>query len=122
MTLLLADDTKGALQVSHQQQDGTQEWISADPIEGAYVVNVGDMVSLWTNDLVKSTLHRVVHTGQNYRVSVPFFLEPDRDAVVEPLDECVQRSGGIPKGNKIRYGDHLAAKVGGNFYSSNGTM
>jgi len=121
LTLLLSDETKGALQVLHRLPDGSEAWISADPIEGAYVVNVGDMIELWTNGLVKSTLHRVVYTGQNYRVSVPFFLEPDRDAEVEPLEECVQRSGRPAVGKKVMYGNHLASKVGGNFYGSGGS-
>ncbi|KAF8458216.1 hypothetical protein BDZ91DRAFT_743282 [Kalaharituber pfeilii] len=75
-TFLLADDTKGALQV--RAKDGS--WLGADPIEGAYVVNIGDMVEAWTNGLWKSTRHRVVHKGNGYRVSVPFFFEPDWNA------------------------------------------
>jgi len=118
LTLLLADGSKGALQVqtkaTSEHPDG--EWISADPVEGAFVVNIGDMVELWTNGLYKSTRHRVVHRGGNYRVSVPFFLEPDLEARVGPLEECVERTGGVRVGREVRYGDHLAGKVGGNFY------
>ena len=73
VTLLLADNTRGALQV--RDKDGG--WVNADPLEGAYVVNIGDMLERWTNGLWKSTRHRVVHGGGNYRVSVPFFFEPD---------------------------------------------
>lgn len=76
-TFLLADSTKGALQVL--AKDGS--WINADPVDGAYVVNIGDMVEVWTNGLWKSTRHRVVHKGSGYRVSVPFFFEPDWDAL-----------------------------------------
>jgi isopenicillin N synthase-like dioxygenase len=43
VTLLLADDTKGALQV--QMKDGS--WIDADPIPIAFVVNIGDMMENW---------------------------------------------------------------------------
>lgn len=73
VTLLLADNTHGALQV----QDKYGGWINADPLEGAYVVNIGDMLERWTNGLWKSTRHRVIHGGANYRVSIPFFFEPD---------------------------------------------
>lgn len=55
-------------------------WINADPVRGAYVVNIGDMMERWTNGLWKSTMHRVVHKGDTYRVSVPFFFEPNWDA------------------------------------------
>lgn len=112
LTLLMADPTPGALQV--QTREGP--WINADPIPGAYVVNIGDMMEIWTNGLWKSTWHRVLHRGEGFRVSVPFFFEPDYDAKVEPLRECVVAS---PTGKKmydsVVYGEHLLAKVRGNF-------
>ena len=74
VTLLLSDDTPNALQI--QLKDGT--WLNADPVPGAFVVNIGDMIERWTNGLWKSTLHRVIHqTGNRYRISVPFFYEPN---------------------------------------------
>jgi isopenicillin N synthase-like dioxygenase len=74
-TFLLADpDVKGALQVL--ARDGSM-WLDADPIPGAFVVNIGDMIERWTNGLWPSTRHRVIHRGDGYRVSVPFFYEPD---------------------------------------------
>ena len=113
LTLLLADETCGALQV--QARDG-QAWIAADPVEGALVVNIGDMMERWTNSLWRSTRHRVVHRGEGYRVSVPFFVEPDFEARVRPLEECVARSGGVERWGEVVYGEHLVGKVGGNFY------
>ncbi|MCJ1484801.1 hypothetical protein MMC06_004974 [Schaereria dolodes] len=112
LTILLADQTKGALQV----QSRSGGWINADPIDGAFVVNVGDMMERWTNGLWKSTLHRVVHKGQGYRLSVPFFFEPDYGAKVKPLKECVQRSGNGKRWEEVEYGQHLISKVSGNFY------
>lgn len=112
VTLLLADDTKGALQV--RAKDGT--WINADPISGAFVVNIGDMMERWTNGLWRSTEHRVIHRGDNYRVSVPFFFEPNWDAKAAPLQKCVERTGGKKKYDEVCFGDHLTAKVRGNFY------
>jgi isopenicillin N synthase-like dioxygenase len=72
VTLLLADNTKSALQVKSQSG-----WIHADPIPGAFIVNIGDMMERWTNGLWKSTTHRVIHRGDGFRVSVPLFYEPD---------------------------------------------
>lgn len=40
---------------------------------------------------------------------------------VEPLQICVDRTGGVAKYEEIRYGDHLLSKVAGNFYKGNGT-
>ena len=114
LTLLLADSTVGALQVQSRCQP--EEWINADPMEGAFVVNIGDMMERWTNGLWKSTMHRVVHRGDGFRVSVPFFFEPDFQAVVRPLEECVKRTGGKERWEAVQYGHHLIGKVGGNFY------
>ncbi|MCJ1281897.1 hypothetical protein MMC26_001220 [Xylographa opegraphella] len=113
LTLLLADETRGALQV---QGKGGEGWIAADPVEGALVVNIGDMMERWTNGLWRSTRHRVVHRGEGFRVSVPFFVEPDFEARVRPLEECVAKSGGVERLGEVVYGKHLLGKVGGNFY------
>merc|ERR1712007_366332 len=81
-TILCQDDTPGALQV--QRFDGT--WIQADPIPGAFVVNLGDMLSLWTGSRFSATPHCVRHTQPGkYRTSVAFFFEPNFDAVIKPL-------------------------------------
>ncbi|PVI05054.1 Clavaminate synthase-like protein [Periconia macrospinosa] len=113
VTLLLADPTPGALQVLHK--DGTT-WLNADPIPGAFVVNIGDMMERWTNGLWKSTKHRVIHRGDGFRVSVPFFYEPNFDAIIKPLEACVKRSGKDPIHEGSTYGEHLLGKVLNNFY------
>ncbi|CAO2656006.1 Nn.00g048090.m01.CDS01 [Neocucurbitaria sp. VM-36] len=117
VTLLLTDPTPGALQV--QLKDST--WLNADPIPGAFVVNIGDMIERWTNGLWKSTMHRVIHRGETYRVSVPFFYEPNFEAVVKPLGKCVTRMGGRKVEGGGTYGDHLLTKVFNNFYYSKRT-
>jgi isopenicillin N synthase-like dioxygenase len=74
------------------------------------------MIERWTNGEWTSTNHRVVHQGSNFRVSVPFFFEPDFDAVVKPLKRCVERTGGKEKFGSAVYGEHLIGKIRGNFY------
>ncbi|KAF2003734.1 Clavaminate synthase-like protein [Amniculicola lignicola CBS 123094] len=117
VTLLLTDPTPGALQVLLKD---SKTWLAADPIPGAFVVNIGDMIERWTNGLWKSTRHRVIHRGEGYRVSVPFFYEPNFNAMVRPLGKCVERTGGerIHQGNT--YGEHLMGKVFNNFYKEEG--
>lgn len=125
VTLLLADPTPGALQV--QLKDGT--WLPADPIPGAFVVNIGDMIERWTNGIWKSTMHRVIHRGDGGvhgpggggRISVPFFFEPNFDAMVKPLESCVKRSGRPKMHEGSTYGEHLLTKVFSNFYYSKRT-
>ena len=111
LTILNTDETRGALQVKSKSGD----WIDADPVPGAFVINIGDMLSVWTNGLYASTPHRVIHRGARSRISAPFFFEPNFDAVVEPLERCVRDSGRPPLRRPVMYGDHLLAKVGGNF-------
>jgi isopenicillin N synthase-like dioxygenase len=85
ITLLYQDQT-GGLQV--QGVDG--KWVDAPPVEGSFVVNIGDLMQRWTNDRYKSTAHRVTSpTTDVTRFSMPFFVEPDFDTVVETLDSCL---------------------------------
>ncbi|XP_068656360.1 2-oxoglutarate-dependent dioxygenase 33 isoform X2 [Aristolochia californica] len=111
LTLVNQDPDISALQVRNR----SGEWICAVPIPGTFVCNIGDMLKIWTNGLYEPTLHRVVNKSSKYRVSIPFFYEPNFDAVVEPLDFCKQKTGGIAKFETIVYGDHLARKVTTNF-------
>ncbi|OAV96682.1 hypothetical protein PTTG_02938 [Puccinia triticina 1-1 BBBD Race 1] len=128
-TFLHADSTKGSLQVyvpkDAHEQDPEYHWIEANPIEGAFVVNIGEMWETWTNGLYKATLHRVIHKSDNYRISVPFFYEPAFDAIVAPLPAAVNLQQHLQGKTQVeitkqavKYGDFLINKVGGNFSSS----
>ncbi|KAI9729230.1 MAG: hypothetical protein M1834_007022 [Cirrosporium novae-zelandiae] len=81
LTFLLTDSEKGSLQVLSKGG----EWIPADPIEGCFLCNIGDMLSRWTSGIYKSTEHRVIHTSTKRRISVPFFFEPNLDAYISPV-------------------------------------
>ncbi|KAI3834199.1 hypothetical protein MKX03_030006 [Papaver bracteatum] len=111
LTLVNQDDEIPALQVRNQ----AGEWIWAVPIPGTFVCNIGDMLTIWSNCLYESTLHRVVNNSSKYRVSVAFFYEPNFDAVIEPLEFCKQKLGGIEKCERTIYGELLVRKVLTNF-------
>jgi isopenicillin N synthase-like dioxygenase len=66
------------------------EWLSAPPIPGTFVVNIGDMLSYWSNDTFVSTVHRVLNLTGEERFSVPFFMGPDYSTFIEPLEHCVK--------------------------------
>ncbi|XP_058227925.1 probable 2-oxoglutarate-dependent dioxygenase At3g50210 [Rhododendron vialii] len=111
LTLVNQDDDITALQVRNK----SGEWISAPPIPGTFVCNIGDMLKILSNGLYESTLHRVINSSPKYRVCVAYFYETNFDAAIEPLDICVKRTGGTKKFERAVYGEHLVSKVQTNF-------
>ncbi|RDA83066.1 hypothetical protein CP532_3857 [Ophiocordyceps camponoti-leonardi (nom. inval.)] len=86
VTLLFQDD-RGGLQV----KSPTGNYVDATPIPGTIVVNAGDLLARWSNDTIKSTLHRVVEPprreGDEYppRYSIAFFGNPNFSTTIETL-------------------------------------
>jgi len=72
-----------------QVQNRNQEWIDAPPVEDTFLVNIGDMMMRWTNNLFRSTPHRVVTQTPKKRYSFPFFFAADYNTIVRCLDTCV---------------------------------
>ncbi len=64
------------------------EWVEAPPLDGTFIVNIGDLLEGWTNGRFKATQHRVVNTGQE-RYSLPMFFAVDYHPVVEPLPQFI---------------------------------
>lgn len=90
---------------------GAGEWVAVQPVEGRFVVNVGDMLERWTNDRWRSTRHRVavpVHAGER-RQSLAFFQQPAWDAEVRVLETCVA-AGESPRYRPVLAGPWLARK------------
>ena len=59
----------------------------------------------------------MIHRSTRYRVSVPFFFEPNFDAVIKPRESCLERDHGEKKVvEQVVYGEYLVNKVAGNFY------
>ncbi|KAH6557965.1 hypothetical protein KP509_1Z083300 [Ceratopteris richardii] len=116
LTFVNQDAEPCALQVKNQ----VGEWIWAPHIPHTFVVNIGDMLQVFSNGLYHSTLHRVINNSSLYRVSVPFFLEPNFNAGVEPFEFC--RKGREANEclrlteSPVIYGQHLVNKVLSNFY------
>jgi len=81
---ILHQDNIGGLQV----QDKQGQWIDATPVEGSFVINVGDMMARWSNDRYTSTAHRVINPSGAERYSMPFFVEPNFDTTIEALEGC----------------------------------
>jgi isopenicillin N synthase-like dioxygenase len=88
ITLLL-----GAEEAGLQLLDRDGNWLPVAPREGELVVNIGDMLQRLTNNVLKSTSHRVVNPPVERRgvsrYSMPFFLHFRPDFLIETLPSCV---------------------------------
>lgn len=82
-----------------------QVWEDVPSISGAYIINIGHMMERWTNCLFRSTMHRVIITGEE-RYSVAFFLNPSKECLVECLKNCCSESS-PPKFPPIKAFDYL---------------
>jgi len=82
-TVLLQDQSGGL-----QARNSAGQWIDVTPKQGTFVVNVGNVLARWTNDLYSSTLHRALHVGNDPRISAAFFIYPDASTVVRCIETC----------------------------------
>ena len=109
ITLLMGAHGKG-LQVQHSNG----EWIDAVASEDELMINIGDMLSRHTNNLLKSTVHRVVNPDRELlkksRYSIPFFMHPISEMKLNVLESCI--SDGSPKSfDDITAGDFLNERL-----------
>jgi len=83
ITLLWRFDDIPGLQVYDKETD---EWIDAPIVENSIVLNVGDMFARWSNDILKSTPHRIVNSDLSRpRCSMPYFVDPGREVMIENI-------------------------------------
>ncbi|CAL5197960.1 unnamed protein product [Lathyrus oleraceus] len=108
ITLLMTDGVPG-LQICKEKLKQPQVWEDVPHVEGAIIVNIGDMMERWTNCLYQSTLHRVMPAGKE-RYSVAFFMDPPSDCVVECFESCCSESS-PPIFPPIRSGDYLNERL-----------
>jgi len=111
---ILRQDSVPGLQVLNSKK----EWIGAPPIPDTFVVNIGDQLSRWTNDLFKSTTHRAINRSGVRRYSSPLFFGTDYDVLIEALPTCV--SAGHPaKYEPVKAGDYVKAKLEASYKPKN---
>jgi isopenicillin N synthase-like dioxygenase len=87
-----------------QAQDPEGDWLDSPKVPRSLNVNFGDSLEFWTGGRLPATPHRVVAVEQD-RCSIPFFFEPNVDAVIRPIP-------GAPTDRApIRYADHVLSKI-----------
>ena len=104
LTILLQDNI-GGLEV----KNADNEWVSAPMIPGTFLINIGHMIQRWTNDYYKATVHRVIPPKHETRCSLPFFFEPNFDAIVVPLDTFCSKNN-PPRYKPFHFGNYLESK------------
>jgi isopenicillin N synthase-like dioxygenase len=78
---ILWQDSLGGLEVLNKSGD----WVGVPPIEDTFVINIANLLQLWTNGRFSSTEHRVINRYGKDRYSIAFFVYPSHSAVVRPV-------------------------------------
>ncbi|MEB3210480.1 MAG: 2-oxoglutarate and iron-dependent oxygenase domain-containing protein [Leptolyngbyaceae bacterium] len=109
LTLLFQDDV-GGLEV----QTKSGEWMSAPCIPGTILINTGDLTQRWSNDVFRSTKHRVglpkPEKAGCDRYSIAFFCQPDADADIVCFPSC-QSDDNPPRYGPIKAGAYLLSRL-----------
>lgn len=106
---VMAQDLQPGLQIYHRN-----EWHTVEPRGDALVVNIGDIVQVWSNDRYRAPLHRVLASAEVHRYSAPFFFNPDYDTNYAPLAGVV--SDGEPaRYRAINWGEFRAGRAAGDY-------
>lgn len=78
---ILAQDENGGLEVRNRRGD----WLAVPPIADTLVVNVGEVLKVWTDGIFCSAAHRVINRSGRERYSIPYFMYPSYDALITPV-------------------------------------
>ncbi|KAK7362688.1 hypothetical protein VNO77_04808 [Canavalia gladiata] len=112
---ILAQDEVGGLEVK-RKPDG--EWVPVKPTPNVYIINVGDLVQVWSNEAYESVEHRVTTNSAKDRFSIPFFFFPAHDTQVKPLEELINEQNPA-KYRPYKWGKFLARRKSDNFKKKN---
>jgi isopenicillin N synthase-like dioxygenase len=107
---ILRQDAVGGLEVLGLHGN----WVGVEPVPGAFVINIGDLMARWTNDRWQSTLHRVVDpadpaASRARRQSMPYFQNANWSAEISCLPTCLA-PGEEPHYKTVLAGPHLMGK------------
>ncbi|OMO52394.1 Oxoglutarate/iron-dependent dioxygenase [Corchorus capsularis] len=86
-------------------------WVSVQPITGALVVNVGDLLHIFSNARFPSVLHRaVVNRDRFHRFSMAYFYGISTDCNVSPLPKLLNISGQTPRYRSVTVKEYVVIK------------
>ncbi|GMJ10007.1 Scopoletin 8- Hydroxylase [Hibiscus trionum] len=113
LTILLQDGIGGLYVKVPEEADmeNKGEWVEIPPIPGALVINVGDMLQIWSNGRYKSAEHRVRTTSTKSRVSVPIFVSPQATQMIAPFPQVVEKDG-VARYSEFVFSDYINSFFG----------
>ena len=107
---LLFQDNMGGLEV----QTANGHWMTAPTVPDAILINKGDLMERWSNNVFRSTKHRVklpeAAQTQQHRYSIAFFCQPDADTDIVCLPSC-QSNQNPPQYAPVKSGDYLLGRL-----------
>jgi len=90
-------------------------WMPVPHVPGALIINIGDALARWTNDIFNSTPHQVVSPSSGVdRYSVAMFFDPDVGAVIRCLSQFVDNKH-PEKYTAIQYGNYIEERLNENY-------
>jgi isopenicillin N synthase-like dioxygenase len=115
ITLLTQWADQGGLEAC--RRDG--EWIFVPPIEGGIIVNIADCLMRWSNNVLRSTPHRVLDDPRKRdgptvaeRYSIAFFCNPNKEVLVDCIPGCSSETNPA-KYKPINAFDYLVGRLSG---------
>ena len=106
---VMSQDMNSGLQIRRND-----EWHTVVPRADALVINIGDIVQVWSNDRYVAPLHRVLASVEAKRYSAPFFFNPDYDLDYAPVDGVVSEDSPAHY-RAINWGEFRAGRAAGDY-------
>jgi isopenicillin N synthase-like dioxygenase len=103
LTVLIQDDVPG-LQI---KSDG--QWHTVHIDQGALIVNIGDLMQVWSNGCYEAALHRVKASGSEERFSAPFFFNPVYSC------NCLPLNTSEPRYRRVNWREFRKARTDGDY-------
>ena len=107
----------GCISVLAQRSRGLQvqakngDWFKVNPITGTFVVNIGDLLTRWTNGRFRSVPHCVINEETDARFSVVVFVDPDSQTMIGPI----LNSGELPQYEAVECETYITGRFNRSF-------
>lgn len=103
VTVLLQDGVTG-LQVRHRGQ-----WVTVPADTESLIINIGDLIQVWSNNRFVAPLHRVLASDSSDRYSAAFFMNPSF------ATDCIPLGTDSPRYRAVNWGDFRGSRAAGDY-------